>query len=219
MNGHELQQRKQSNVYHCSLLTNLLLSLSSFACLGLNKGSILQNRKWSVFFILLGISSLLSGVGHSLHDDYNWMVISRLVMLMGMFFAINAGVELYDLRRKELLRAINLAGHITLGALLLFNNSFGWVNASVAGTFGMFIPIGIKRSGVSRKISAPMYIGIMLLVLGGLVFAGFPRSSGDDGMHVAHLIVSLGTCFIGWSLSKHIAHKQRNYDENQATDS
>lgn len=205
--------------YHCSLFTNLLLSLSSFACLALNGGSILQSRKWSAFFVLLGISSLLSGVGHSLNDEYHWLIISRLVMLFGMFMAINAGLELYGFIRVKRSKAFNLVIHMILAGLLLYDNNFVWVNASVAGTFGMFIPLGLRKSQVSKFISNPMYGGIILLVIGGLVFARFPRETGTEGMHVAHIIVSAGTFLIGWSLSKHIAYKEGNYDENQATDS
>lgn len=196
---------KNTIPYHCSLITNLLLSLSSFACLALNGGSILQNRSWSAFFVLLGLSSFLSGVGHSLNDAYHWLIISRLVMLLGMFMAINAGLELYGFNRIALTKTLNLLVHVLLAGLLLIDNNFIWVNASIAGTFGLFIPIGLKKSQVSKFISGPMYTGIILLVLGGLIFARYPRATGDEGMHIAHIIVSAGTCLIGWSLSKHIA--------------
>lgn len=159
-------------------------------------------EKWPHFFVLMGLSALAAGVGHHYDDQNEWLLISRMLMLFSLFYAVWASRVLFDLRSVWFSPGLNIGLFSFLGAALLYQNAFWPVIVGVIACFGICVPSGLQHQNQwSTRTGKEMITGIALHVIGGLWFGLQPFGDLVLDRHLAHVPVSAGTLLIGMSIS------------------
>ena len=136
----------------------------------------LEHRFWRSFFLSLGLSALLGGIGH-LFKNYEFgeqlLVGSWVVNLIAVLLLERAVIE--QLRDETLRKWLIVLAYIKLVVMtvLLFIQQDYLIAAisSAIGTIGLLLPVVVFRIRKETEVSVDWFVaGFVLSALGGLAF-------------------------------------------------
>lgn len=162
-----------------NFVSDTVLAIVCFACAFLLVKLLperLDHRFWRGFFLLLGISAFLGGVGHLFRNyDYGFygLMASWTCNLIAIAFLERAVVE--QLRNEQVRKWLIIGIYLKLVGMIvwLFIKQDYLVAAisSGIGTIGMLLPVVVFIIRRKTEVSVNWYIaGFVLSVIAGLAF-------------------------------------------------
>lgn len=165
------------NNFVSNLILGLVCIICSYFLARLLGDQLVKHWFWRLFFLSLGISGLLGGLGHTLEHypiEANLLLSSWALNLIAILMLERAVIE--QIRSEELRKWLIVTVYtklLVMLILLFIKEDYLIVTISSAvGMLGFLLPVVSFHIRKKTEVSVTWFVvGFILSVLGGLVFA------------------------------------------------
>jgi|GEM_PF-5249699 len=178
-----------------TVVTDILLALFCFFLSSrLNKAG----NIWWLFFLAVGFSNLMGGIGHGLYEQTD-NVVQLFARLFGIMSVLGAGVA--TLKRfpsgakKSTATGLVLLNYLVFTTWLLTNNTFTHVKWNATIGLGIFVALSYLYIYVKSKNTKELLVtlGILILALAAVVHStGFSAGVNFNHNDLGHVIMFFG---------------------------